>query len=295
MLAGGLERTQIGLRRLTEWPFAVGGGVRERTPGALGRDALLERGGHDRDLRREGAGARSSVSASTARLSSPTTARPTARQAIATGTRRSRRSRRSTGLRQRADGRHRGRPWAVGDHGRCRRQLRLRRPRAVRPSSARGLRPRQRKPVQGRHSGGRDAVAAPVVRQPGARRFVGRRLYGTPCGDIYCGLRGFDREKVAALDIRSSGMEFAIEMIVKATMMGLRVTEVPTTLSPDAEGREPHLNTWRDGWRSIRLLLLYSPEVAVSVPRASCCSRLASQAWPGSYPVSARSAASRST
>jgi glycosyltransferase involved in cell wall biosynthesis len=90
--------------------------------------------------------------------------------------------------------------------------------------------------------------------------FVGRRLYGTPCGDIYCGLRGFDRQKVAALDIRSSGMEFAIEMIVKATMQGLRVTEVPTTLSPDAEGREPHLNTWRDGWRSIRLLLLYSPK-----------------------------------
>ena len=90
--------------------------------------------------------------------------------------------------------------------------------------------------------------------------FVGRTLYGTPCGDIYCGLRGFDREKVTALDIRSSGMEFAIEMIVKATMQGLRVTEVPTTLSPDAEGREPHLNTWRDGWRSIRLLLLYSPK-----------------------------------
>ncbi len=86
------------------------------------------------------------------------------------------------------------------------------------------------------------------------------RLYGTPCGDIYCGLRGFDREKVAALDIRSSGMEFAIEMIVKATMQGLRVTEVPTTLSPDAEGREPHLNTWTDGWKSVRLLLLYSPK-----------------------------------
>jgi glycosyltransferase involved in cell wall biosynthesis len=90
--------------------------------------------------------------------------------------------------------------------------------------------------------------------------FIGRRLYGTPCGDIYCGLRGFDRQKIAALDIRSSGMEFAIEMIVKATMQGLRVTEVPTTLSPDAEGRTPHLNTWRDGWRSVRLLLLYSPK-----------------------------------
>ena len=90
--------------------------------------------------------------------------------------------------------------------------------------------------------------------------FVGRRLYGAPIGDIYCGLRGFDREKVEALDIRSTGMVFAIEMIVKATMAGLRVTEVATTLSPHAEGRKPHLNTWRDGWRSIRLLLLYSPK-----------------------------------
>jgi hypothetical protein len=92
-----------------------------------------------------------------------------------------------------------------------------------------------------------------------ALSFVGRTLFGTPCGDIYCGLRGFDRNKIRALDIRSSGMEFAIEMVMKATMQGLRVTEVPTTLSPDAEGREPHLRTWRDGWRSIRLLLLYSP------------------------------------
>jgi glycosyltransferase involved in cell wall biosynthesis len=93
-----------------------------------------------------------------------------------------------------------------------------------------------------------------------ALSFISRRLYGAPVGDIYCGLRGFDREKVIALDVRSSGMEFAIEMIVKATMAGLRVTEVPTTLSPDAEGREPHLNTWRDGWKSLRLLILYSPK-----------------------------------
>jgi glycosyltransferase involved in cell wall biosynthesis len=90
--------------------------------------------------------------------------------------------------------------------------------------------------------------------------FVGRRLYGTPAADIYCGLRGFDRKKIEALDIRASGMEFAIEMIVKASNQGLRVTEVPTTLSPDAEGRVPHLNTWKDGWKSIRLLLLYSPK-----------------------------------
>jgi glycosyltransferase involved in cell wall biosynthesis len=89
--------------------------------------------------------------------------------------------------------------------------------------------------------------------------FVGRRLFGTPCGDIYCGLRGFDREKISALELRSAGMEFAIEMVVKATMRDLRIAEVPTVLSPDAQGREPHLKTWRDGWRSLRLLLLYSP------------------------------------
>jgi glycosyl transferase family 2 len=93
-----------------------------------------------------------------------------------------------------------------------------------------------------------------------ALSFISRRLYRTAIGDIYCGLRGFDRNKITALDIRSTGMEFAIEMIVKATMQGLRVTEVPTTLSPDAEGRQPHLNTWRDGWKSMRLLLLYSPK-----------------------------------
>jgi Glycosyl transferase family 2 len=88
---------------------------------------------------------------------------------------------------------------------------------------------------------------------------IGRSLFGTKCGDIYCGLRGFDRRKIIDLDVRSAGMEFAIEMVVKATIRGLRVTEVPTTLSPDTEGREPHLRTWRDGWRSLRLLLLYSP------------------------------------
>jgi glycosyltransferase involved in cell wall biosynthesis len=89
--------------------------------------------------------------------------------------------------------------------------------------------------------------------------FIGRRLFGTPCGDIYCGLRGFDRAKIQALDLRSGGMEYAIEMIVKATLNGLRVAEVPTILSPDERGRESHLNTWRDGWRSLRLLLVYSP------------------------------------
>jgi glycosyltransferase involved in cell wall biosynthesis len=89
--------------------------------------------------------------------------------------------------------------------------------------------------------------------------FIGRRVFGTPSGDIYCGLRGFDRERIQALDIRSGGMEFAIEMIVKATMAGYRIAEVPTTLAPDGRDRAPHLRTWRDGWRSLRLLMLYSP------------------------------------
>jgi hypothetical protein len=89
--------------------------------------------------------------------------------------------------------------------------------------------------------------------------FIGRRLFGTPCGDIYCGLRGFDRRKIRDLDLRAGGMEFAIEMIVKATMSELRIAEVPVVLAPDQRDRTPHLRTWRDGWKSLRLLLLYSP------------------------------------
>jgi glycosyltransferase involved in cell wall biosynthesis len=110
--------------------------------------------------------------------------------------------------------------------------------------------------------------------------FIGRRLFGTPCGDIYCGLRGFDRAKIRALDLRSGGMEFAIEMVVKATMNGLRVAEVPTVLSPDRRGRKPHLNTWRDGWRSLRLLLLYSPRWLFLYPGLALLAiGLAGMAW----------------
>jgi glycosyltransferase involved in cell wall biosynthesis len=92
-----------------------------------------------------------------------------------------------------------------------------------------------------------------------ALSFIGRRMFGTNSGDIYCGLRGFDRERILGLNLRATGMEFAVEMVVKATMTGLEVAEVPTTLSPDAQQRKAHLRTWRDGWRSLRLLLLYSP------------------------------------
>jgi len=88
---------------------------------------------------------------------------------------------------------------------------------------------------------------------------LGRILYQSPSRDFCCGLRGFRRDAVLALDLDAPGMEFALEMIVKATIAHLRITEVPTTLSPDGRGRPPHLRTWRDGWRSLRFFLLLSP------------------------------------
>jgi len=89
---------------------------------------------------------------------------------------------------------------------------------------------------------------------------IGRLFFSSPCGDFQCGLRGFHKEAVGRLDLRTTGMEFASEMVVKATLRGLSITEVPTTLSPDGRGRAPHLRTWSDGWRYLRFLLLYSPK-----------------------------------
>jgi glycosyltransferase involved in cell wall biosynthesis len=89
--------------------------------------------------------------------------------------------------------------------------------------------------------------------------FIGRLLFPSAIGDFHCGLRGFRREILATLDLQSPGMEFASEMVVKATLNELRISEVPTTLSPDLRSRPPHLRTWRDGWRHLRFLLLFSP------------------------------------
>jgi hypothetical protein len=89
--------------------------------------------------------------------------------------------------------------------------------------------------------------------------FIGRLFFGSPCGDFHCGLRGFSKDAVRIMDLRTTGMEFASEMVVKASLRRLRITEVPTTLSPDGRSRPPHLRTWRDGWRHLRFLLLYSP------------------------------------
>ena len=88
---------------------------------------------------------------------------------------------------------------------------------------------------------------------------LGRLFFKSPVGDFHCGLRAFRKEAIERLGLRTLGMEFASEMVVKATAFGLRMTEIPTTLAPDRRERAPHLRTWRDGWRHLRFLLLYSP------------------------------------
>jgi len=88
---------------------------------------------------------------------------------------------------------------------------------------------------------------------------IGRIFFRSPCGDFHCGLRGFNRAAIQRLDLRTRGMEFASETVVKASLHGRRITEVPTTLSVDGRNRPPHLRSWRDGWRHLRFLLLYSP------------------------------------
>lgn len=88
---------------------------------------------------------------------------------------------------------------------------------------------------------------------------IGKLLFGSPCNDFHCGLRGFRKDAIANLSLQTTGMEFASEMVVKATLHKMQITEVPTTLSPDGRSRPPHLNTWRDGWRHLRFLLMYSP------------------------------------
>jgi glycosyltransferase involved in cell wall biosynthesis len=93
---------------------------------------------------------------------------------------------------------------------------------------------------------------------PGLTR-LGRLFFRCPSGDFYCGMRGFSKAAYERMNLRTTGMEFATEMIVKATLLKMRITEIPTTLSPDGRSRPPHLRTWRDGWRTLRFFLLYSP------------------------------------
>ena len=88
---------------------------------------------------------------------------------------------------------------------------------------------------------------------------IGKLFFRSPCGDFHCGIRGFRKDSFLRMGIRSTGMEFASEMVVKASLLRMKVSEVPTTLSPDGRNRAPHLRTWRDGWRHLRFLLMYSP------------------------------------
>jgi len=96
--------------------------------------------------------------------------------------------------------------------------------------------------------------------------FIGRLFFKSKIGDFHCGLRGFSKEAYINMKLKTTGMEFASEMIVKASLLKLKITEVPTVLSPDGRSRPPHLNTWRDGWRHLRFLLLYSPNWLFLIP-----------------------------
>ena len=89
---------------------------------------------------------------------------------------------------------------------------------------------------------------------------IGRLFFRCPARDFHCGLRGFSKDAFHRMDLRTTGMEFASEMVIKATLLDMKVAEVPTTLSKDGRSRPPHLRPWRDGWRHLRFMLLYSPD-----------------------------------
>jgi glycosyltransferase involved in cell wall biosynthesis len=88
---------------------------------------------------------------------------------------------------------------------------------------------------------------------------IGRLFFHCPAKDFHCGLRAYSREAFTRMDLRTTGMEFASEMVIKATLERMKIAEVPTTLSPDGRSRPPHLRPYRDGWRHLRFMLLYSP------------------------------------
>ena len=89
--------------------------------------------------------------------------------------------------------------------------------------------------------------------------FIGRLFFKCPAHDFHCGLRGFTRAAFGKMDLQTTGMEFASEMVIKSTFKRLKIAEVPVTLRPDGRSRPPHLKPWRDGWRHLRFMLLFSP------------------------------------
>ena len=89
--------------------------------------------------------------------------------------------------------------------------------------------------------------------------FVGQLFFKTPAKDFHCGLRGFRKASIETMNLQTTGMELASEIVIKASILSMKVCEVPTTLSPDGRDRRPHLRSFRDGWRHLRFLLIYSP------------------------------------
>lgn len=99
--------------------------------------------------------------------------------------------------------------------------------------------------------------------------WVGRLLFSCPSNDFNCGLRAFTKDAFLRMDLRTPGMEFASEMVIRASLLGMRIAEVPTTLSKDGRSRPPHMRPWRDGWRNLRFMLLYSPRYLLLIPGLS--------------------------
>jgi glycosyltransferase involved in cell wall biosynthesis len=126
----------------------------------------------------------------------------------------------------------------------------------------------------------RDGAMPPLHRYLGnpVLTAIGRLFFRSPSRDFHCGIRAFRKDSYERMDIRSTGMEFASEMVVKASLLRMKVSEVPTTLSPDGRSHPPHLRTWHDGWRHLRFLLMYSPRwlflypgiVSIVVGLATC-------------------------
>ncbi len=123
-----------------------------------------------------------------------------------------------------------------------------------------------------RFNGGIKPGAMPLLHKyfgnPGLTAIL-NTMFHANIGDSYCGMRGFTREHYDRLDVRSTGMEFALEMIIKTAQVGAKITEIPIILWPDKRGRPPHLRSFRDGWRSLRFMLLYAPNWLFLLPGSS--------------------------
>jgi glycosyltransferase involved in cell wall biosynthesis len=145
-----------------------------------------------------------------------------------------------------------------------------------------------------RFAGGIKPGAMPLLHKylgnPGLSWLV-NLFFGAGVGDSYCGLRGFTRALYDKLDLRSSGMEFALEFVIKASQIGARISEIPIILWPDKRGRPPHLRSFRDGWRSLRFMLMYAPNWLYLLPGGSlllCGLALVTWLLPGPRPLTSR-------